>query len=194
MWNVRLLYVFVFRLLTFNNTLSGNDFNAFSLMGLQGGMQQPNLMGLNNSFGGNAFGGLSQGNPMMAALAQQQMFHQAKVGGSNTGMSGLLPQQGQLGGMGGGMGMGSLGGMDLSNLNLSDPNTAALVQQLLSQQQCGGGWALSGLGQTNQMNQSQLNQPQGGSGVSNDAPQASNDNFDEQGGGGSQEGNQSADV
>ena len=45
-----------------------------------------------------------------------------------------------------------MGGVDLSKVNLSDPNTSALVQQLLAQQQGGGGNAagLASLGATSQ--------------------------------------------
>ncbi|KAL3784802.1 hypothetical protein HJC23_013842 [Cyclotella cryptica] len=181
-----------------NNSLTGgNDFGAFSsLMGLPGGnLPQQNLMSLNNSFGGGAFAGLPQhgGNSMMAALAaQQQMLSQAKVGGGS-GMNGLFPQQSQFTGLGGfGGGMGGMGGLDLASLNLSDPNTASLVQQLLAQQ--GQGGSLSGLGSMNQQTQAQVGKnPFSGGGEAGAAPQA-NISFDQSNGRNSQIKEQSTDV
>jgi hypothetical protein len=130
-------------------------------MGL-GNFPQQNIMGLglNNPMAASPFGGLQAGNPMMAALAaQQQMLNQNMA--MNTG--GLLSQPNQLGGLGG---MAGLAGM-----NLSDPNTAALVQQLLAQQGGGGGQNPSGLGGLGASNQ-QAQAPQATAAPPAPTPQA----------------------
>lgn len=105
----------------------------------------------NDSFGGGLQNASNQGNPMMAALAQQQLLAQA--GGGNS-MANLLGQQNGLAGLAGGMhnSLGSFGaalggnfggnlGASLggSNFAAGQQNPAALLQQLLAQQQSGGG-------------------------------------------------------
>lgn len=88
-------------------------------------------------------------------------------------MSGLLSQnQFPLGGLGGGLG--GLAGMDLS-----DPNTAALVQQLLAQQNGGGSQLPGGLGSLGSVNQ-QPQEQTGGLTVSALPAVPQNDNSEQQ--------------
>lgn len=114
--------------------------------------------------------------------------------GGGSGMNGYFPQQNQFagGGFGSHMGIGGIGGLDLASLNLSDPNTASLVQQLLAQQ--GQGRGLGGLGSTNQQNQPQAGKSVfPGGGEAGTAPQT-NRNFDHSNGGNNQIKEQSTDI
>lgn len=130
---------------------SGNVPTA-GLMNFSGGnLPQQNIMGLNNPFAANTFNGLPQagGNPMLGLGAQQQLFN---LGGN--GMNGVLAQQNESSGMGGsGGGIGGLAGIDLTKINLSDPNNLALVQQLLGQQSGGIGQNLGALNSLDAANQ-----------------------------------------
>ena len=110
-------------------------------------------------------------------------------------MNGFFPQQNQFAGVGGfssQMGMGGMGGLDLASLNLSDPNTASLVQQLLAQQGQGGG--LSGLGSKNQQAQPQDGKSSFSGGGEAGAARQPNRNFDHSSGGNSQTREQSTDI
>lgn len=107
----------------------------------------------NDQFGG-ALQNAGQGNPMMAALAQQQLLAQAanNTGGGNN-MSNLLGQQNGLAGLAGmnnplgnfgaalGGNLGGLGGSNFGGGGGQQNNAAALLQQLIAQQQNGGNGA-----------------------------------------------------
>ena len=115
--------------------------------------------------------------------------------GGGSGMNGFFPQQNQfatVGGFGSQMGIGGMGGLDLASLNLSDPNTASLVQQLLAQQ--GQGRGLGGLGSTNQQTQSQAGKISFPGGVEAGAVPQANRNFDHSNGGNNQIKEQSTDI
>ena len=110
--------------------MGGNTYESLIQNAQSGNNYQQNLRGY------NPYGGLSQagGNPMMT----QQMLNPS-----------MLSQQNQL------SGIGSVGGRTggLSGIDFSDPNTAALLQQILAQQSGGGGQFSTGL--PNQQAQSQ---------------------------------------